>query len=115
MKIFLLNVIVLCCVFNVFAEEGVFKYDSGNKRDPFVPLVSKDGTHVPDAYGIKGIRDIRLEGIVWEQGGSSIAIINGEIVKPGDEIGLVKVLRIDDNAVVLGIDGEEVRVGLEQE
>ncbi|MBU1061701.1 MAG: general secretion pathway protein GspB, partial [Candidatus Omnitrophica bacterium] len=92
--------------------EQCFKYDSGRKRDPFVPLVSKDGIYVSDAYGIKSIKDIRLEGIVWEVEKPSIAIINGEIVGEGAEIGVIKVLKIERDSVVFDVDGQAVRVEL---
>jgi len=92
-----------------------FKYDSKGKRDPFVALVSKDGVCVSDAYGIKGIKDIRLEGIVWESEKPSIAIINGEIVEEEAEIGVVKVLKIDRDGVVFDVDGRNVKVGLVNE
>ncbi len=94
-----------------FAEEG-FEYDTKGNRDPFVPLVSKGGAYVSDAYGISGINDIRLEGIVWDSAQGSIAIINGEIVKEGQEIGSAKVLRIDKDAVVFEVNREEIRIEL---
>lgn len=99
---------------HLFAEE-VFKYDSEGQRDPFVPLVSKGGMYVSDAYGISSIKDVRLEGIVWDEPGGSIAIINGEIVKEGQEIGVLKVLKIERDAVVFDADGEVVKVELVNE
>ena len=94
-----------------FAEDA-FEYDSKASRDPFVPLVSKGGAYVSDAYGISGIKDVRLEGIVWDEAKGSIAIINGEIVREGQEIGSVKVLKIESDAVVFEVNREEVRVEL---
>ncbi|MFH1782656.1 MAG: general secretion pathway protein GspB [Candidatus Omnitrophota bacterium] len=81
------------------------------KRDPFVPLVAGGGRYVSDAYAVNDIKDIRLEGIVWE-GDSSLAIINGEIIKEGDSVGSVKILKIDKDSVVFDVGGEEVRVKL---
>lgn len=95
----------------LFAEEG-FEYDAKAKRDPFVPLVSGRGAYVSDAYAIGSIKDIRLEGIVWDEAKGSVVIINGEIVKEGQEIGVVKVLKIEKDGVVFYVDGEEVRVNL---
>jgi len=97
-----------------FAEDA-FEYDSKAGRDPFVPLVSKGGAYVSDAYGISGIKDVRLEGIVWDEAKGSIAIINGEIVREGQEIGSVKVLKIESDAVVFEVDTEEVRVELDSD
>lgn len=95
----------------LFGEE-VFKYDAKAKRDPFVPLVSEDGIYASDVYGITSIKDIRLEGIVWDEAKGSIAIINGEIVREDQEIGIVKVLKIEKDAVVFDLGGQEVRVEL---
>ncbi|MDP6686145.1 MAG: hypothetical protein QGI05_04240 [Candidatus Omnitrophota bacterium] len=98
----------------VFAQKS-FQYTSDGRRDPFVPLVSKDGKYLSDAYGIKGIRDIRLEGIVWDGGESSAAIINGEIVSVGEKIGTVKILKIEEHSVVFDVNGKEVSVDLTEE
>jgi len=103
--------ILLLLVSPVFAEDG-FKYDAKASRDPFVPLVSQGGGYISDAYGISSIKDIRLEGIVWDEAKGSIAIINGEIVTEGQEIGVAKVLKIENDAVIFDIDGQEVRLEL---
>lgn len=97
-----------------FAEEK-FTYDAKGKRDPFVPLVSEGGVYISDAYGISGIKDIRLEGIVWDEAKGSIAIINGEIVREGQKIGAAEILRIEKDTVIFNIDGEETRLNLVNE
>ena len=95
----------------LFAEE-IYEYETNNRRDPFVPLVLEGGAYASDAYGISGITDIRLEGIVWDDKKASIAIVNGEIVEEGQEIGSVKVLRIERDAVVFEVEQEEIRIEL---
>ena len=110
MKILFAVSIVFMAV-SLFAEEA-FKYDAKGNRDPFVPLVSKEGAYVSDAYGISGIKDVRLEGIVWDEAKVSVAIINGEIVEEGQEIGSVKVLKIERDGVIFDVDGEVVKVEL---
>ena len=102
---------VLLIAGSAMAEED-FIYNAKGKRDPFVPLVSKDGAYASDAYGISGIQDIRLEGIVWDEAQGSIAIINGEIVKEGQKIGAIEVLRVERDAVVFNIDGKATRLEL---
>ena len=111
MKISFVISIILLLTGALFAESG-FKYDAAGKRDPFVPLVSKDGAYISDAYGVKGVRDIRLEGILWDEVKGSVAIINGEIVKEGQKIGSLKVLKIDKDAVIFELDGKKARVKL---
>ncbi|MBU3912105.1 MAG: general secretion pathway protein GspB [Candidatus Omnitrophica bacterium] len=112
-KMLMVSLVLLIAglAFFAFAEEE-FTYDAKGKRDPFVPLVSKGGVYVSDAYGISGIKDIRLEGIVWDEAKGSIAIINGEIVREGQKIGAAEVLRIEKDAVVFDIDGEEKKLEL---
>jgi hypothetical protein len=111
MRIFFSIIIILLMTLSLFAEE-TFIYDAKGKRDPFVSLALKDGSYISDAYGIKGVNDIRLEGIVWDRIKGSIAIVNGEIVKEGEEIGSLKLLKIEEKAVVFDVDGNEVRVDL---
>ena len=91
------------------------EYDAKGRRDPFEPLISKDGMYASDADGVRGMKDIRLEGIVWEAAKSSIAIINGEIVEEGDVIGVVKVLKIEKDAVLFDVEGQDVRIELVSE
>lgn len=97
-----------------FAEEA-FKYNSNAKRDPFMPLVSETGGYASDAYGVNAIEDIRLEGIVWDEIKGSVAIINGEIVKEGQEIGNVKILKIKKDSVLFNIGDSEAEVKLNEE
>ena len=103
------------CITGVASAEETYEYDSKNKRDPFVPLISGSGAYMSDAYGITGIKDVRLEGIVWDDAKGSVAIINGEIVEEGQKIGEVKVLEIKDDSVIFDVGGEEVRVELRSE
>ncbi len=97
-----------------FAEEG-FKYDAKSRRDPFIPLISETGGYASDAYEASAIEDIRLEGIVWDDAKGSIAIINGEIAKEGDSLGSVKILKIDKDSVIFGVNGESVKIELNKE
>lgn len=111
MKVFFVGIMVLLMAGWAFSEEG-FEYKAKDRRDPFVPLVSEGGAYISDAYGIRGIKDIRLEGIVWDETKGSVAIVNGEIVKEGQEIGVVRVLKIEKSAVIFEFDGEDVKIEL---
>jgi len=92
--------------------EEIFKYDSKGKRDPFMPLISEGGVQISDVYGVSSIKDIRVEGIVWDDRGGSVAIINGEIVKEGKDIGVLKLLKIEKDGVIFDINGEAVKIDL---
>jgi len=105
--------IVLLLVWPAFAEDGVFKYDSKSRRDPFIPLISESGSgYASDAYEASAVEDIRLEGIVWDDVKGSIAIINGEIAKEGDSMGAMKILKINKDSVIFDVSGESVKVEL---
>ena len=107
--------VLILSVASVAFAEGAYEYDSKGKLDPFVPLISESGAYVSDAYAITGIKDVRLEGIVWDDAKGSVAIINGEIVEEGQEIGSVKVLEIKNDSVIFDVGGEEVKVELRSE
>ena len=98
-----------------FAEDGAFKYDSKNRRDPFIPLISESGGYASDAHEASAVEDIRLEGIVWDDVKGSIAIINGEIAKEGDSIGAMKILKINKDNVIFDASGENVKVELNRD
>ena len=85
------------------AKVGVdlFKYDAAGRRDPFIPLVTKEGK-IAFGYGtIRSIEDIRLEGIVYDPSGDSIAVINGMVLKENDTIDNIKLLKIQSDKVSL--------------
>lgn len=108
-------VITVLLVTAVLLAEENFEYNAKGKRDPFVPLVSGEGGYMSDAEGISGIKDVRLEGIVWDEKRGSIAVINGEIVKEGQEIGSVRLLKIQKDGVIFEVEGEAIRVELTDE
>ena len=97
------------------AEDCAFKYDSKSRRDPFIPLISESGGYASDAYEASAVEDIRLEGIVWDDVKGSIAIINGEIAKEGDSLGVMKILKINNDNVIFDVDGESVKVELNRD
>jgi hypothetical protein len=98
----------------VFSEEG-FEYNAKSKRDPFIPLISETGGYASDAYEASAIEDIRLEGIAWDEVKGSIAIVNGEIVKEGDSLGSMKILKIGKDSVIFDVNGESAKVELNKE
>lgn len=81
-------------------------YDSGGRRDPFVPLV-RDGRLVgaPKGVHIETTQPV-LYGVLWDPAGQSIALINDGEAKVGDTIGGYRVTEIRRDAVVLENGGE---------
>lgn len=87
-------------------EVTPFRYDSGGRRDPFVPLV-RDGRLVAATAGARVESSTPvLYGILWDAGGGSIALINDAEVKVGETIGGYRVKEIRQEAVVLDNEGE---------
>lgn len=80
--------------------ETDFTYKDNGKRDPFWSLLGGRGVIVNYDKDIL-ISDMVLEGVMAEPTGESVAIINGNIVKLGDKIGLFIVKDIKPNAVTL--------------
>lgn len=81
------------------AEE--VSYDSGKRRDPFVPLTGDDVSGSASSSGVK------LEGIIYDPGNQSMAILSGKTYQVGEVVGDAKVVKILKDHVVISIDGEE--------
>lgn len=90
------------CVTNISA------YDEHGKKDPFVPLVTKEGRFVVNAPKPEAsVTDIFLEGIIFDPRGASVAIINGEVLREGETFGAVLVKKITDSFVIVAISEKE--------
>lgn len=88
------------------AEESVH-YNAHGKRDPFMPLVTMTMREAPGLIGVETVEELNVEGIVYDTKKGSIVIINGSVLREGDELGAVKVLRISKNGVSVTINGVE--------
>ena len=94
--------------------QGEFVYDPQNKRNPFIPLVTSDGRFLRlDAQ--EGSSVLSLEGIIYDKGGVSYAIVNGEVASVGDTIGGYVVLKIENNRVIFVKDGQPLQIELNKE
>ena len=89
----------------LFAQEEKFVYDPHGRRDPFLRLVTSSGNVVSYESDYE-INDLALEGIIFDPAGKSLAIINGNVVKLSDKMGVFVVSEITQNKVVL-LKGEE--------
>ena len=97
-----------------------FNYDPKGRRDPFIPLVNREGLLLLEPVVKKeslhqADRELYLEGIVYEPQGGSCAVINSEIVKAGDKIGDYQVLEVQRQKVVLGKAEEVLNLELRKE
>ena len=83
-----------------FAASEV-SYDSGKRRDPFVPLTGEDVSMSASSSGVK------LEGIIYDPKEQSMAILNGKTYQVGEAVGDATVLKILKDHVVISVGGEE--------
>ncbi len=91
------------------AEESVrmpYRYDPGTARDPFVALVREGRVIGGVGLGQTDLSKPVLFGILWDQGGKSIALVNDMEAKVGDVIGPYRVVEIRPDAVILSDGGE---------
>ena len=95
------------------AHEEPFRYEPGNHRDPFLPLV-RDGrpVNVSGPGSLKPTSQPVLYGILWDPAGQSIALINDGEYKVGDSVEGYQVFEIRQDAVVLTGGGEPVELKL---
>lgn len=82
-------------------------YNSHGKRDPFLPLVTLTTKESSGLLGVESIDEIVVEGIVYDPKNGSIVIVNGSVLKEGEDIGNVKVLEIKPNGATFSVNGME--------
>ena len=92
-----------------------YKYDSRGRRDPFVPLITSGIRPSLGLMSVEGIEDVKLEGIIFDPFGKSIAVLNGEIVKEGDRTYNVEIVKISDNTITLKIHDIPYTISLVEE
>ena len=76
-------------------------YDSGKRRDPFIPLSVQAGNLTTAPSGLK------LEGIIYDPGRQSMAILSGASYQVGEYAGEALVKSIQKTSVVIVSGGEE--------
>lgn len=98
--------IILSC-FNAYAVDESLQYDAHGKRDPFVPLVTMTMREAPGLIGVENVDELNVEGIVYDDKKGSVVVINGSVLREGEELGAVKVIKIKPNGIVVTINGVE--------
>jgi hypothetical protein len=88
------------------------RYDKGDRRDPFIPLVGPEG--IVDARKFD-TSDINIEGIIHDPHGESLVLINGEFYKEGDNVKGANVISIFQDRVILGQSDEQKVIWIREE
>ena len=91
------------------AEE--IKYDKGERRDPFVPLV---GPHAAKKIAVMDQR-LPIEGIIFDPQTGSYVLIGGQVFQEGDAIEGAKLVRILPDRIILLQESKEVVIWLREE
>ncbi len=94
------------------AEEAL--YDAHGRRDPFAPLVTMQNREAAGLSGVESVDDLKIEGVVMDPGGS-VVVVNGLVMKEGDEIGSIKLVEVKSNGARFVVNGTETFVTLYNE
>jgi hypothetical protein len=100
------------CFGIIFCESAQAEklYASKGKRDPFVPLVTS-GSKIGTAAGlaaVESVDEIVIEGLMFDSvPKNSVVVVNGSVLKEGDEVGNVKVLKIRQDGAQFSVNGIE--------
>ncbi len=100
-------------IFNLYAQEE-YIYDSQGKRDPMLPLISKEGVILLTKDKV-GLSDLYLEGIMYDPGGNSFILVNGKVFKKGDVIDAFKIEEIKEEEVSLSKEDKTYQLKLIKE
>ncbi len=88
-------------------------YEAGTRRNPFVPLVTEEGSLKNAAKVSTG--EYKVEGIIFDPKEGSFALINGRFFKTGDQIDNAQLVSILKDRVVLSVNDSEKTVWLREE
>jgi hypothetical protein len=115
-KIVYITIVVLVAAFLYVLPGQVSGYESKGKRDPFIPLVGQEKAgNSAGLADIISVNDIILEGIASGPSGTSIAILNGQMVKENDKFGLLQIKNISKKTVEVSLDGVIYKLILKEE
>jgi len=105
-------IFLTCLNLSSYAQEE-FIYKPEGMRDPFSPLVTPDGRLV-NLDAMKGATVLKIEGIIFGQKPYSYAVVNGLVVKEGDELDDYQVLKIEKEKIIFIKDGKTLEAELKK-
>lgn len=90
------------------AQAEEVAYRSHGRRDPFTPLVTLAAKTSAGLTGIESVEDVTIEGIVYDPKHGSVVVVNGAVMKEGEESGSLKVVQIKADGVWFLVNGAKV-------
>ena len=94
-----------------------FVYTDKGRRNPFIPLVDKDGRYLLGEEELYSSDELSLSGILWDPQGRSSCLLNNQIVKVGESVYGFTIKNITKDSVTVSKEGKEyiIRVSTEGE
>ncbi len=102
---FLFSLTISFCV-NGDEQPPKVSYERMGRRDPFVRLVGT-GSGEWKKSEMNGTGDVSLEGIIWDPKGSSMVIVNGEILMEGQQYQNLKIVKIEKEKILILLNNEK--------
>lgn len=90
-------------------------YDPHGKRDPFTPLVTMTSKESSGLLGAESPDELTIEGIVYDPKKGSVIVVNGSVLKEGEEVGKMKVVKIRPDGALILFNGSEVYKSMYEE
>ncbi|HOW87736.1 MAG TPA: hypothetical protein P5561_05600 [Candidatus Omnitrophota bacterium] len=103
----LILLVLTAAVAGLYAQDEI-TYDSGKRRDPFIPIN-------PEAADLVSSTGVKLEGIIYDPNGRSMVVISGKSYQAGDMVGEVKILAIYKDRIVISENDEEKTLWMREE
>lgn len=94
-------------LFFSIAHAKEIRYDTAQRRDPFIPLRGVEGGG--------GGGELPIEGIIFDPQKGSYVVVKGEIYREGEEVEGSTVIKILSDRVVFSQESKEVIVWLREE
>ncbi len=97
----------------IYSDQGLAAdqklYHAEGKRDPFVQLVAIGPRQASSQIlAVESLEEIVIEGIVLDANPkASIVVVNGAVMKEGEESGNVKLLKIKADGASFSVNGVE--------
>ena len=112
----LIGLFIMICPAAITLARENFVYDSAGKPDPFTPWVTPEGRlQILVSQEKKTESELNLEGIIFDKYGLSYAMVNGAVVKIGDDIDGYQVLKIEEKCVIFIKDGELKEIEMKED
>jgi len=102
-------------IFLITAHGEEYKYFSKGKRDPFVPLATGEIKTSMGLQAVETIDDVKFEGIIFDPNGKSMVVLNDEVLKEGDKLYNVEIIKIDNKAVTIKVNERVHTINLVEE